>query len=277
MINFEKLAAGQNAIVAVMSYSGYDIEDALIVNKASIDRGFGRCMVHKKQVISLKRYTNQSYDKVMGPMLDATTKKPIWKHDILDYDGIAMPGEKADNKQVLVNKYSPVVTESIVTNPQSDLQNQKAAPNSVEFKESPLTYRNTVESYIEKVMISSNNDDAFLIKLLMRQTRRPEIGDKFSSRHGQKGVVGLIVNQQDMPFTDYGICPDIIMNPHGYPSRMTVGKLLELIGGKAGVLEGKFHYGTAFGGDKIQDISKLLVKHGFNYLGKDYITSGITG
>ena len=126
-------------------------------------------------------------------------------------------------------------------------------------------------------MISSNNDDAFLIKLLMRQTRRPEIGDKFSSRHGQKGVVGLIVNQQDMPFTDLGICPDIIMNPHGYPSRMTVGKLLELVGGKAGVLEGKFHYGTAFGGDKIADISKLLIKHGFNYLGKDFVTSGITG
>ena len=86
------MAAGQNATVAVMSYSGYDIEDALILNKASIDRGFGRCMIHKKQSISLKRYTNQSYDKVMGPMLDANTKKAIWRHDILDADGIAMPG-----------------------------------------------------------------------------------------------------------------------------------------------------------------------------------------
>ena len=111
----------------------------------------------------------------------------------------------------------------------------------------------------------------------MRQTRRPEIGDKFSSRHGQKGVVGLIVNQDDMPFTDRGIYPDIIMNPHGYPSRMTVGKLLELMGGKAGVLEGKFHYGTAFGGDKIGELSKTLIDYGFNYLGKDFVTSGITG
>ena len=76
-----------------MSYSGYDIEDALILNKASIDRGFGRCLVHKKQVISLKRYSNQSFDKVMGPMLDGTTRKPIWKHEILDTDGIAMPGK----------------------------------------------------------------------------------------------------------------------------------------------------------------------------------------
>lgn len=95
-----------------------------------------------------------------------------------------------------------------------------------------------------KVMLTSNTDDAYLIKLLMRQTRRPEIGDKFSSRHGQKGVTGLIVNQEDMPFSEYGLCPDIIMNPHGYPSRMTVGKLLELVGGKAGVLDGRFHYGT---------------------------------
>jgi len=109
-----------------MSYSGYDIEDALILNKASIDRGFGRCLIHKKQVTALKRYTNQSFDKVMGPMLDATTKKPIWKHDILDTDGIAMPGlvlinifysnkqknfkfyiylcEKVENKQVLGKK-----------------------------------------------------------------------------------------------------------------------------------------------------------------------------
>ena len=93
-------------------------------------------------------------------------------------------------------------------------------------------------------MLTSNTDDAYLIKLLMRQTRRPEIGDKFSSRHGQKGVTGLIVNQEDMPFSEYGLCPDIIMNPHGYPSRMTVGMLLELVGGKAGVLDGRFHYGT---------------------------------
>ena len=80
-----------------------------------------------------------------------------------------------------------------------------------------------------------------------------------------------------MPFNEQGICPDMIMNPHGFPSRMTVGKLMELLGGKAGVLEGKFHYGTAFGGSKVSDICEELVKNGYNYLGKDILTSGITG
>lgn len=116
----------------------------------------------------------------------------------------------------------------------------------------------------------------------MRHTRRPELGDKFSSRHGQKGVVGTIIPQEDMPFSEKGLCPDLIMNPHGFPSRMTVGKMIELLGSKAGVLSGRFHYGTAFGepgglADTVDAISRTLVSHGFNYSGKDFITSGITG
>ena len=93
-------------------------------------------------------------------------------------------------------------------------------------------------------MLTSTEEDHFLIKVLMRSTRRPELGDKFSSRHGQKGVCGIIVNQEDMPFDDNGVCPDIIMNPHGFPSRMTVGKLIELLAGKAALFDGKFKYGT---------------------------------
>ncbi|XP_076078622.1 DNA-directed RNA polymerase III subunit RPC2-like isoform X1 [Mytilus galloprovincialis] len=272
MINFDKLPAGINATVAVMSYSGYDIEDALILNKASVDRGFGRCLVYRKQSVVLKRYANDTFDKVMGPMLDATTHKQIWKHEPLDSDGIGAPGERIDNRQVLVNKAVPAVTVSPLSTTAGPPQ-----PRQVDYRDVPIMYKGIEPSYIEKVMISSNTEESFLIKMLLRQTRRPEIGDKFSSRHGQKGVCGLIVPQEDMPFTDLGICPDIIMNPHGYPSRMTVGKLLELMGSKAGVLDGKFHDGTAFAGDKVADLSEDLVRHGFNYLGKDYVTSGITG
>jgi DNA-directed RNA polymerase III subunit RPC2 len=115
------------------------------------------------------------------------------------------------------------------------------------------------------------------IKVNIRQSRRPELGDKFSSRHGQKGVTGLIVEQQNMPFNDQGISPDIIMNPHGFPSRMTVGKLMELISGKAGILKGELQYGTAFGGSKMKDMGRILVDHGYSFGGKEYLTCGITG
>ena len=151
------------------------------------------------------------------------------------------------------------------------------AYEDVQYSDQPLTHRQNVECYAERVMMTSTLADAYLIKVLLRQTRRPEIGDKFSSRHGQKGVTGLIVNQEDMPFCDTGICPDMIMNPHGFPSRMTVGKLIELVAGKRGVLKGHFGYGTAFGGDKVNDICEDLVKCGYNYGGKEFVTSGITG
>ncbi|XP_049793782.1 DNA-directed RNA polymerase III subunit RPC2 [Schistocerca nitens] len=268
LTNFDKIPAGQNAIVAVMSYSGYDIEDALIINKASIDRGYGRCLVYRNAKCTLKRYANQTYDRILGPLVDPETKKPAWQHTCLDADGIASPGEKVENRQCLVNKSMPTVT----LNPVNTGQEQ-----ATEYRDVPISYKGAEPSYIEKVMVSSNNEEDFLIKVLLRQTRRPEIGDKFSSRHGQKGVVGLIVEQEDMPFNDQGICPDMIMNPHGFPSRMTVGKLIELLAGKAGLMQGKFHYGTAFGGSKVSDVCEELAKYGFNYLGKDFFYSGITG
>ncbi|XP_014238823.1 DNA-directed RNA polymerase III subunit RPC2 [Trichogramma pretiosum] len=266
LTNFDKLPAGQNAIVAVMSYSGYDIEDALILNKASIDRGYGRCLVYRNSKCVLKKYPNQNTDIINGPMFN--NHKVIPKHEALDSDGIAAPGQKVESRSVMINKSSPInCTGNVVTESKS----------IKDYKDVPNVYKNSVPAYVEKAMISTNTDNLFLVKLLLRQTRRPEIGDKFSSRHGQKGVTGLIVEQEDMPFNDSGICPDMIMNPHGFPSRMTVGKIIELLAGKAGVLKGKFHYGTAFGGSKVEDICEELANHDFNYLGKDVFYSGLTG
>ena len=272
LIHFEDLPAGQNAIVAVMSYSGYDIEDAIILNRSSLDRGYGRCLVYRNAKCSVKRYPNQTYDRILGPLLDPETKKKIYKHKALDDDGICMVGAKVENRMVMVNKSMPTRTVDPLSDPTT------GAGVQPEYRETPNVYKNSnVPSYVENVILTSNADTSSLVKILLRQTRRPELGDKFSSRHGQKGVTGLIVQQEDMPFNDQGICPDMIMNPHGFPSRMTVGKLLELLGGKAGLMTGRLHYGTAFGGDRVKDISEELVRHGWNYQGKDCLTSGITG
>ena len=268
LVKYDQLPAGQNATVAVMSYSGYDIEDALVLNKGSVDRGFGRCQVFRKYVANLKSYSNGTKDKLVPPEYE--NEVPIRKHALLDTDGLARVGEEVTAGEVYINKLIPEhALSSGITG--SD------AGRPMTYLPAPQTYKLPDPSYIDKVMVSVTEGESQLIKVQTRQTRRPDVGDKFSSRHGQKGVVGIIAEQADMPFTDQGIVPDIIMNPHGFPSRMTVGKMLELVAGKAGVLSGQHGYGTAFGGSPVEEMSAILVDRGFSYGGKDYLTSGITG
>ncbi|KAI6117969.1 hypothetical protein F5141DRAFT_1095081 [Pisolithus sp. B1] len=259
LIGYDRLPAGQNATVAVMSYSGYD--------RASLDHGYGRCQVLRKNSTLIRKYPNGTFDRLADAPLDENGSIQK-KYDIIQMDGLAGVGERVDPGDVYVNKQTP-------TNANDNTFTGQAA--TVPYKNAPLMYKSPVAGYIDKVLVSDTENDQTLIKVLIRQTRRPELGDKFSSRHGQKGVCGLIVNQEDLPFNDQGISPDTIMNPHGFPSRMTVGKMIELLAGKAGVLSGKLQYGTAFGGSKVEDMSRILIEHGFNYAGKDMLTSGITG
>ncbi|CAK5076774.1 unnamed protein product [Meloidogyne enterolobii] len=274
--NFEKLPAGQNAIVAVMSFSGYDIEDALVLNKASLDRGFGRCMVYRFAKGNARKYPNQTYDKFMGPSLDAVSRKPIFRHSVLDNEGIVFTGAKVMPRQVLINKYMPVVQSDTIPTAGATGFN-----HNFETKDVSIQYRGSMNAVIERVLLTCNEEEQYLVKVLIAQCRRPELGDKFSSRHGQKGVCGLISPQQDMPFDQNGTVPDLIMNPHGYPSRMTVGKLMELLSGKNALMgeprQWRLHYGTAFGGDDVKSVSQNLANFGYNFLGKDMLTSGITG
>ena len=281
LINFDKVPGGQNASLCVMSYSGYDIEDAVVLNRGSIDRGFGRCMVIKKSSTVLKKYSNDSRDEARGPAQpeDFPQKEndPRYKRQqFLDDDGICNVGEILEPNHVLVNRFSPPseMPDGVIG----------SAGDTVarEWKKCSLNYKGTAPSTVDKVLITSNEHDTFIVKVLMRQVRRPEVGDKFSSRHGQKGVCGLIINQEDMPFSDRGIVPDLIMNPHGFPSRMTVGKMIELVSGKAGVFAGRQGYGSAFGeetgnADKVDQVCAELVTAGYSYVGKDAFTSGITG
>lgn len=181
LIHFDEMPAGQNAMVAVMSYSGFDIEDASIMNKASIDRGYGRSFVYRSQKCDLKKYANPEIaivqsDRIRGPMVDANPPHlPIFRHACLDLDGIASPGEKVENKQVIVNKQSPVMSVD------TKLDEKGLAKQMVEneFRDTPLTYKGIEKSVVEKVMITSTHEKPCLIKLNMRQERRPEVGDKF--------------------------------------------------------------------------------------------------
>ncbi|EUB54999.1 DNA-directed RNA polymerase III subunit RPC2 [Echinococcus granulosus] len=279
MLHFDQLPAGQNAIVAIMSFTGYDVEDALIVNKASIDRGFARACVYRRTGVHLKMHDSGAYDRLMGPIIDRETGKPRREDEILEADGTAAVGAKVQNQRILINKEMPMVRVSSVTAGNGGaLSMHPATPaNAVEFKRVAADYRGIEPSYVDKVMFSTSEGSQAVVKVLLRQTRRPEMGDKFSSRHGQKGVVGLIVPQADMPVSSQGICPDIIMNPHGFPSRMTVGKLMELLGSKAAAIDGRLRDGSAFSGDPVESLAEVLTEHGHHYLGKEILISGVTG
>jgi DNA-directed RNA polymerase III subunit RPC2 len=178
------------------------------------------------------------FDRLADAPLDDNGKIQK-KYDIIQMDGLAGVGERVDPGDIYINKQTP-------TNANDNAFTGQAA--SVPYKNAPMTYKSPIAGNIDKVMVTDTDNDQTLIKVLIRQTRRPELGDKFSSRHGQKGVCGLIVNQEDMPFNDQGVVPgewrclhrnmglihiaDSIMNPHGFPSRMTVGKMIELLAGK---------------------------------------------
>lgn len=292
LINFDKVPGGQNASMCVMSYSGYDIEDAIVLNKASIDRGFGRCMVVRKHNTILKTYPDNSKDECRAKQRPEDFKDgaedPRYKRqEFLDDDGLVTPGEVIDYGHVLINKVTPpaeTINLGRMGGRADDQPNDVMAPQHKpeDYKRAPVTYRGTEKTVVDKVLITNGEQENPVVKVLLRQVRRPEVGDKFSSRHGQKGVCGLIVNQEDMPFSEQGIVPDLIMNPHGFPSRMTVGKMIEIVAGKAGALEGRQAYGSAFGeatgnADKIEEVCEQLVRNGYRYHGKDYFTSGTTG
>ncbi|GJU44594.1 DNA-directed RNA polymerase III subunit 2 [Tanacetum coccineum] len=220
-VGFDKLGAGQNATVAVMSYSGYDIEDAIVMNKSSLDRGFGHCIVMKRLTATFQKYKSGQDEFCRPNRTDLDPKKQI-----LDNDGIATPGEILRPHDTYFMKYVP-------TSGQPELRQQRYDARAE-------------EAVVDRVTLSTDKKNNCLKVKIMTERSSKLVGDKFSSRHGQKGVCGCIIQQEDLPFSERGICPDLIMIPMD-SSRMTVGKMIELLGSKAGVSCGKFHYGSAFG------------------------------
>eukprot|EP00747_Dinoflagellata_sp_TGD_P066412 gnl/TRDRNA2_/TRDRNA2_154785_c3_seq1.p1 gnl/TRDRNA2_/TRDRNA2_154785_c3~~gnl/TRDRNA2_/TRDRNA2_154785_c3_seq1.p1 ORF type:complete len:385 (+),score=56.84 gnl/TRDRNA2_/TRDRNA2_154785_c3_seq1:62-1156(+) len=226
----------------------------------------------RRTAVVMEQHANGTKDMLAPPPVNEKRGGNAFKgqnarYAALDQEGMVRVGEKLEDGFVMAHKITPTDTKDLVANDKKDMT----------YRPIPQYYKNPVPSYVDRVILTQNPEGRSVYKIITRQTRRPEQGDKFASRHGQKGVVGLIVPQEDLPFAETGWCPDLIMNPHGFPSRMTVGKMLECIGSKAAVMEGMFSDGSAFGGTPAEEIYQTLIKHGFAPSGKEILTSGITG
>lgn len=260
--------AGQNIVVAIMSYKGYNIEDAVILNKASIDRGMGRSTYFRPEISEELRYSGGLMDNIGVPDKEVKGYKSERDYRNLEGDGIIYPEAQVGEEDVIIGKTSP---------PRflSSAEEYSLAGNI--RRDSSVALRHGEKGVVDFVLLTENEEGNRLVQVRLRDSRIPEIGDKFISRHGQKGVVGLIVPESDMPFTANGVIPDLIFTPHGIPSRMTVSHLLELLAGKTGALAGRFVDGTTFEGEKEDALRQELVKLGFTENGTETMYNGITG
>ena len=176
------------------------------------------------------------HDRLADPPKDEQGKVQI-RYSCLDNDGIGGVGQRVQNNDIYLNKQSP-------GNAMDNRPNQENA--TVDWRDTPTVYRSPLDGYIDKVLITDSDQDQMIVKVLMRQTRVPELGDKFSSRHGQKGVCSQKYPAIDMPFSESGMQPDVIINPHAFPSRMTIGMFVESLAGKAGAVHGLCQDATPF-------------------------------
>jgi len=272
-IGFERRPAGQNFVVAIISYEGYNMQDAIIFNKGALERGLARSMFLKTYEAEEMSYgTPEAKDEIINPMNEEVRRRYqlIYRpqeeaYSKLDEDGIARVGSRLKGSYVVIGKISP----ERFGGEQIGI---RRIDNSTKLSSEEFGVVDTVY-----VMPSPENVKNMLVRVKVRSHMVPEIGDKFASRHGQKGVIGLIVPEEDMPFTEDGIVPDVIFNPHAIPSRKTVGHILEMLAGKVGALIGEEIDGTPFSGTNEEWLREMLKKLGFSYRGVEVLYDGRTG
>ena len=268
-LKFKDLPAGINAIVAIMCYTGYNQEDSVIMNQSSIDRGLFRSAFfttyhsEEKREAKLKRETFEIPDKTncSGLRHGNYTK--------LDSEGLIAPGTRVSGDDIIIGKTGLCKMEE--DDEITDFNNSKKKQDISE------AIRPSESGIIESVMLTIDRQGYKMAKVKCRSVRVPQIGDKFASRHGQKGTIGMTYRQEDLPFTMEGITPDIIVNPHAIPSRMTIGHLIECLSSKVAALRGLEGDATPFTDVTVDSISEDLHKLGYQKYGNETVFNGFTG
>ncbi|KAE8145840.1 hypothetical protein BDV25DRAFT_133432 [Aspergillus avenaceus] len=267
-LRFRELPAGQNAIVAIACYSGYNQEDSVIMNQSSIDRGLFRSLFYRTYTDSEKMVGLTVVERFEKPMRNDTIGMRKGTYDKIDDDGIIAPGVRVSGEDIIIGKTAPLA-------PDAEELGQRTKAHTKLDVSTPL--RSTESGIVDQVLVSTSNDDLKFVKVRMRTTKIPQIGDKFASRHGQKGTIGITYRQEDMPFTREGVSPDLIINPHAIPSRMTIAHLIECQLSKVSALRGFEGDATPFTDVTVDSVSRLLREHGYQSRGFEVMYNGHTG
>jgi DNA-directed RNA polymerase subunit B len=258
--------AGQNLVVAIMPFEGYNMSDAVVLNKGSVERGLGRSTYFRPYSATELQYAGGLSDEIVVPSKDVSGYRTENSYRFLEDDGISFPEADMKEGEVIIGKVTPPKFLSEA----KDLNLQAK-------KEASVAIRSEERGTIDGVFITIDGEGNRVVQVRSRDSRLPEPGDKFSAPHGQKGVVGLIADSDDVPFTSRGVKPDLMFNPHGVPSRMSVGYMIELLAGKTGAVTGRIIDGTPFTGESVESLESQLSEMGFSFDGKETMYNGITG
>jgi|TARA_B100001540_G_scaffold265557_1_gene246143 DNA-directed RNA polymerase II subunit RPB2 len=265
-LHFRELPAGVNVVVGIMCYTGYNQEDSVIMNQSSIDRGLFRSIFYRSFKDEEKKQGSLTKEELERPSRDTTLGMRHGTYDKLDDDGLICPGTRVSGEDIIIGKTSPL--------PDDD---PSAVSRRFTKQDCSTGMKNSETGIIDQVLLTTNDQGLRFVKIRVRSCRTPQVGDKFSSRHGQKGTIGMTYTQEDMPFTCEGIVPDIIVNPHAIPSRMTIGQLVECLMGKVAAIMGKEGDATPFTPVTVENISDMLHQCGYQKRGNEVMYNGHTG
>ncbi len=268
IIGYDLRPSGQNCVAAVMSFEGYNMEDALVFNKASIERGLGRSTFYRIYEAECRQYLGGLKDKFTMPEPGIRGFRGEQYYRLLESDGIISLESYTTGGDVLIGRTSP---------PRFLEEYKEFEVKDPTMRDTSVDVRPAETGVVDDIFITESAEGSKLVKVRVRDQRIPELGDKFASRHGQKGVIGMVISHEDLPFTAEGLVPDIIINPHAIPSRMTIGQFLESMAGKVAATRGNRVDGTPFVNETPEELKRALIDLGFSYTGREVLYSGTTG